>query len=87
VTQQSLLYLFKGLAFLFASGVETNSSQAKALVYLTFSALGEDTFGQMMLAYRYWAGIGVEKNCETALTYYRTVADRGTRDLARYNVC
>nr|CAB3265948.1 protein sel-1 homolog 1-like [Phallusia mammillata] len=64
-----------GLAFLYATGIGTNSSQAKALVYLTFSALGEDPMGRMMLGYRYWAGVGVTKNCEAALTFYRKVAD------------
>ena len=27
--------------------------------------------------YRYWAGVGVETNCESALTYYRKVAVKG----------
>nr|XP_039264956.1 protein sel-1 homolog 1-like [Styela clava] len=64
-----------GLAFLYGTGVHTNSSQAKALIYLTFSALGSDTMGQMMLGYRYWTGIGVSRNCESALSYYRKVAN------------
>ena len=28
-------------------------------------------------AYRFYAGIGVEMKCETALTYYRKVASAG----------
>ena len=62
---------------MYATGIGTNSSQAKALVYLTFSALGNDVMGRMVLGYRYSAGIGVAKSCETALNYYRTVADQG----------
>jgi len=30
-----------------------------------------------MKGYRYWAGVGVETNCETALNYYRKVASKG----------
>uniref|UniRef100_H2YDJ4 Uncharacterized protein n=1 Tax=Ciona savignyi TaxID=51511 RepID=H2YDJ4_CIOSA len=64
-----------GLGFLYGSGLGVVSSQSKALVYLTFSALGGDTMGRMMSGYRYWAGVGVTKNCETALTYYKKVAE------------
>ena len=49
----------------------------QSLVYLTFSALGGDPLSQMALGYRYWSGIGVEANCETALTYYKKVAAKG----------
>lgn len=63
-----------GIGFLYGTGVSMNSSQAKSLIYLTFAALGGDTMGQMILGYRYWAGIAVSQNCETALTYYRKVA-------------
>ena len=31
-------------------------------------------FGQ---GYRYYAGIGVAANCESALTYYRRVSNKG----------
>jgi len=34
-----------------------------------------------MQGYRYWAGVTVEANCETALTYYRKVASKGTADI------
>lgn len=63
-----------GIGFLYGTGVSMNSSQSRSLIYLTFAALGGDTMGQMMLGYRYWAGIAVSQNCETALTYYRKVA-------------
>uniref|UniRef100_H2Y1T4 Uncharacterized protein n=1 Tax=Ciona intestinalis TaxID=7719 RepID=H2Y1T4_CIOIN len=36
----------------------------------------------MMLGYRYWAGIGVSKNCETALTYYKKVAEEAFLSVA-----
>ena len=37
------------LGFMYASGIKVNSSQSKALVYLTFSALGGDTMAEMTM--------------------------------------
>ena len=34
---------------MYAAGVHVNSSQARALVYFTFSALGGDELAQMIL--------------------------------------
>ena len=34
---------------MYASGIQVNSSQSKALVYLTFSALGGDAMAEMTL--------------------------------------
>eukprot|EP00729_Bicosta_minor_P016422 gene16422-30483_t len=62
--------------FLYAMGIGVNSDQAKALVHLTFSALGGDTFAQMALGYRYHVGSGVAASCETALSFYRKAAAR-----------
>ncbi|CAH8288758.1 unnamed protein product [Schistosoma turkestanicum] len=63
-----------GLGFLYASGLHVNASIPHALIYLTFSALGGDTFADMALGYRYWTGVGVEEDCEAALTHYHRVA-------------
>ncbi|KAK4472806.1 hypothetical protein MN116_004023 [Schistosoma mekongi] len=63
-----------GLGFLYASGLHVNASIPHALVYLTFSALGGDNFADMALGYRYWTGVGVEEDCEAALTHYHRVA-------------
>ena len=68
------LSISQGLGFLFATGIGGSTSQAKALVHYTFGALGGSRWAQMALAYRYWAGISVASNCETALTYYRKVS-------------
>jgi SEL1 protein len=54
-----------------------NASQSKALVYYTFAALGKNTFAQMALGYRYWAGVSVSSSCEKALDFYRQVANAG----------
>lgn len=63
-----------GMGFLYSAGIAVNSSQAKALIYYTFGALGGDPLAQMTLGYRYWSGIGVEMKCESALTYYKKAA-------------
>ncbi|CAH8488747.1 unnamed protein product [Schistosoma rodhaini] len=63
-----------GLGFLYASGLHVNASIPHALIYLTFSSLGGDNFADMALGYRYWTGVGVEEDCEAALTHYHRVA-------------
>ncbi|ESP02809.1 hypothetical protein LOTGIDRAFT_110816, partial [Lottia gigantea] len=63
-----------GLAFVYSSGLTYNSSQARALIFYTFASLGGEPLAQMALGYRYFAGIGVELKCETALPYYKKVA-------------
>ncbi|KAM8921301.1 protein sel-1 homolog 1 [Pelodytes ibericus] len=70
------------LGFLYASGLGVNSSQAKALVYYTFGALGGNLISHMVLGYRYWAGIGVVQSCESALTHYRLVANHVASDIS-----
>ncbi|GAB0092322.1 protein sel-1 homolog 1 [Sergentomyia squamirostris] len=65
-----------GLGFMNAAGIGVNVSQAKALVHYTMAALGDDTFAQMALGYRYWAGISVTSSCEKALDFYRKVATK-----------
>ncbi|TWW69019.1 Protein sel-1 -like protein 1 [Takifugu flavidus] len=52
------------LGFLYAAGLGVNSSQAKALVYYTFGALGGNLIAHMILS------------CESALTHYRLVANQ-----------
>ncbi|CAH1261500.1 SEL1L [Branchiostoma lanceolatum] len=71
-----------GLGFIYAAGIGTNSSQAKALVYYTFAALGGDPLAQMTLGYRYWSGIGVAQSCESALTYYRMVSNKVAEEVS-----
>ncbi|XP_066910359.1 protein sel-1 homolog 1-like isoform X2 [Clytia hemisphaerica] len=66
----------QGLGFLHGTGLHGNSSQAKSIIYTTFAALGGDTMAEMMLGYRHYSGIGVQKSCETALTYYKKVAKK-----------
>ncbi|VDM68163.1 unnamed protein product [Strongylus vulgaris] len=66
-----------GLAFMHATGMGVSkSSQAKALVYYMFSALGGNPLAQMAMGYRYYAGIAVPQNCENALSYYEKAAEK-----------
>lgn len=50
--------------------------QAKALLYYTFAALKGDARAEMATAFRHHSGIGTTKNCETAVKYYKRVADK-----------
>jgi alpha-mannosidase II/SEL1 protein len=65
-----------GLGFMYATGIGYNVSQAKALVHYTMAALGDNAFAQMVLGYRYWAGVTVANSCEKALDFYRKVATK-----------
>ncbi|KAM9778958.1 protein sel-1 homolog 1 [Syngnathus typhle] len=70
------------LGFLYAAGLGVNSSQAKALVYYTFGALGGNLIAHMILGYRYWGGVGVPQSCESALTHYKLVANQVANDVS-----
>lgn len=59
-----------------AAGIGFNVSQAKALVHYTIAALGDNTWAQMALGYRYWSGISLANSCEKALEFYRRVATK-----------
>lgn len=65
------------MGLLYASGIGVNASQPRALVHLTMGAIGDNTWAQMALGYRYWAGVTVQVTCEKALDYYRKAAAKG----------
>ncbi|KAL7413451.1 hypothetical protein BDY24DRAFT_388595 [Mrakia frigida] len=50
--------------------------QGKALLHCTFAALQSHPAAEHALAYKYWAGIGVEEDCMTAMGWYETAAER-----------
>lgn len=63
------------LGFFYATGLGgAPRDQAKATLYYTFSALQGYKPAQMAMGYRYWAGIGVQEDCEIALDYYESAA-------------
>lgn len=61
---------------MYATGIGYNVSQSKALLHYTVAALGDDSWAQMALGYRYWAGITVPSNCERSLSYFKRVATK-----------
>lgn len=61
---------------MYAAGIGFNVSQAKALLHYTIAALGDNTWAQMALGYRYWSGISLANSCEKALEYYHKVATK-----------
>lgn len=64
------------LGFMFSMGIGTNSSQSKGLLYMTFAALGGDTFAEMNMGFRHHVGLFVPKSCESSLRYYQSVAQK-----------
>lgn len=50
--------------------------QAKALLYFMFSASQGNIRAEMILAYRYYMGIGIPQSCQIAVEYYKKVADK-----------
>lgn len=65
-----------GLGFMYASGIGKNVSQAKAILHYMFASLGDNTWAQMAMGYRYWGGVGVPNSCEQALEFYQRVAKK-----------
>lgn len=62
---------------MYAAGIGfSQASQAKALLHYTIAALGDNTWAQMALGYRYWSGISLANSCEKALEFYRKVATK-----------
>jgi len=66
------------LGFMYATGVggAVMKDQARALLYHTVAAEGDDTRSQMTAAFRHHAGISTPKNCEKAVHYYKNVAEK-----------
>ncbi|KAF7634675.1 hypothetical protein Mgra_00005923 [Meloidogyne graminicola] len=67
-----------GLGFLHTTGVGMKEGPNPGLGFLhyTFAALGGNPLAQMALGYRYGHGIGVKQDCETALIWYKKVANK-----------
>ncbi len=65
------------LGLMYATGIGgVERDQAKALLYHTFAAEQDSIKSEMTLAFRYHAGIGCPRNCDTAVSYYKRVADK-----------
>ncbi|KAK8187247.1 hypothetical protein HDK77DRAFT_282636 [Phyllosticta capitalensis] len=66
------------LGFMYATGIGgvVEKDQAKAMLYHTFAAEGGNLRSQMTIAYHYHTGIATPRECESAVRWYRKVADR-----------
>ncbi|KAK3336456.1 hypothetical protein B0T19DRAFT_453877 [Cercophora scortea] len=71
----SALYML-GLMYSTGVGGAVERDQARALLYYTFAADQGHTRAEMAVAHRHHAGIGTPKSCETAVKYYKRVADK-----------
>lgn len=65
-----------GLYYSTGIGGVVARDQAKALLYYSFAAIRGDTRAEMTTAFRHHGGVGASKNCETAVKYYKRVADK-----------
>lgn len=72
ITAQYML----GLYYSTGIGGVVARDQAKALLYYSFAAIRGDTRAEMATAFRHHGGIGAAKDCETAVKYYKRVADK-----------
>ncbi len=66
------------LGFMYSTGVggAVEPDQARALLYYTFAANRGHTRAEMTVAHRHHSGIGTSKSCDTAVKYYKRVADK-----------
>jgi SEL1 protein len=66
------------LAFFHATGWRGAAPRdpAKAQLYYTFAAHGGDRGAQLALGYRYWAGIGTQRDCARAMEWYAAAAEQ-----------
>lgn len=65
-----------GLMYSTGIGGAVERDQARALLYYTFAANRGHTRAEMTVAHRHHAGIATPKNCDTAVKYYKRVADK-----------
>ncbi|EEY17620.1 conserved hypothetical protein [Verticillium alfalfae VaMs.102] len=52
---------------------------AKAMLYYTFAALQGNTKAEMAIGYRHHSGVATAKSCDTAVQYYKKVADKAIK--------
>lgn len=81
LSEQGVPEAHMALGFMHATGIGYNVSQAKALIHYTMAAIGENSFAQMVMGYRYWAGVTLGNSCEKALDFYRKVATKVAKEV------
>ncbi|KAF1998662.1 HCP-like protein [Amniculicola lignicola CBS 123094] len=71
------------VGFMYATGIggAVKQDQAKAMLFHTFAAESGDVRSEMTVAYRHSSGIATPRNCEEALYYYKSVADKAIQHM------
>ncbi|KAF2112176.1 hypothetical protein BDV96DRAFT_602624 [Lophiotrema nucula] len=66
------------VGFMYATGIggAVKQDQAKAMLYHTLAAEGGDVRSEMTVAYRHTSGIATPRNCDEAVYFYKSVADK-----------
>ena len=59
---------------------EGEGDQGPAVLHYTFSALAGQTEAELSMGYRHWVGVGAQQNCQEALPWYKSAADRAMKD-------
>ncbi|KAI8620975.1 hypothetical protein BC830DRAFT_1096570 [Chytriomyces sp. MP71] len=64
------------LGLMYATAVGVKRDYAKALLYMSFAALGDDLIAHQTLGYWHSVGIATAKSCEDSVWHYKVVADK-----------
>ncbi|KAJ3265413.1 ERAD-associated protein [Chytriomyces hyalinus] len=64
------------LGNLYAAGVGVKRDYSKALLYMSFAALGNDLLAHQTLGYWHSVGIATPKSCDDAIWHYKILADK-----------
>ncbi|KAL1612879.1 ERAD-associated protein [Paraconiothyrium brasiliense] len=69
------------VGFMYATGIGSavKQDQAKAMLYHTLAAEGGDIRSEMTVAFRHAGGISTPRNCEQAVHYYKSAADKAIK--------
>lgn len=69
------------VGFMYATGIggAVKQDQAKAMLYHILAAEGGDVRSEMTIAYRYSAGIATPRNCDEAVYYYQSAAEKAVQ--------
>lgn len=59
---------------------EGEGDQGSAVLHYTFSALAGQPEAELTLGYRHWVGVGVPQNCQEALPWYKSAADKAMKE-------
>ncbi|KAJ3349475.1 ERAD-associated protein [Entophlyctis luteolus] len=64
------------VGLMYATGLGVKRDYAKALLFMSFAALGNDLIAHQTLGYWHSVGIATPKSCEDAVWHYKIVADK-----------